>query len=471
MQGILAVTAVGLTAALLALARELGLRLLAPLVPALALFLPGWLPFSRAIAFDLNTYKAENVGRMIAFCAVVAGIAYVRGRGGPALALVAGALLAVAGLTHLVPALIAGLMLALYAVAAALIDRGLLRRVLVGAGATAAVFGVSYLGVLGLAGGDLGFQRATSGSSFTGLPRNVDPTYSFGRQKLIESTPEGRFYIPPRDLVKRFASQAIPLRDSARLAALVLAALALATIGMVLIERALLPLAIVTWGVAITLLAVGIVFSYRFGTLIPQLRASPPLWLHDARPGSRGAGLPRSGGKAADAPEQPRARGAPARCRGLAIWAAAARIPERSLPPAENGWPSSTVSLMSCRAVPGCSPTRARLDRGRRSPAGGASSRAWRRTSVPRSWPTCCLCSSTRASSSAGPRPIASSLRGSRSTTSCSSSPAPGSERPEDHPGRRRPGGGRVAPEPPAGVRRRRALGLRGRRRGRGSGR
>ena len=338
MQGILAVTAVGLTAALLALARELGLRLLAPLVPALALFLPGWLPFSRAIAFDLNTYKAENVGRMIAFCAVVAGIAYVRGRGGPALALVAGALLAVAGLTHLVPALIAGLMLALYAVAAALIDRGLLRRVLVGAGATAAVFGVSYLGVLGLAGGDLGFQRATSGSSFTGLPRNVDPTYSFGRQKLIESTPEGRFYIPPRDLVKRFASQAIPLRDSARLAALVLAALALATIGMVLIERALLPLAIVTWGVAITLLAVGIVFSYRFGTLIPAnfgprrlfgyMTLVPALVVPGfleavARPLTRRSSLALAV--------------LPLVAGGLAIWAAAARIPERSLPPAENG--------------------------------------------------------------------------------------------------------------------------------------
>lgn len=338
MQGILAVTAVGLTAALLAVGRELGLRFLAPLVPALALFLPGWLPFSRALAFDLNTYKAENVGRMVAFCAVVAGIVYVRGRGGPALAVVAGALLAVAGLTHLVPALIAGLMLALYAVAAALIDRGLLRRVLIGAGATAAVFGVSYLGVLGLAGGDLGFQRATSGSSFAGLPRDIDPTNSFGRQKLIESTPDGRFYIPPRELVEGFASQAIPLEDSARLGALVLVALALATMGMVLIERALLPLAIVTWGVAITLLAVGIFFSYRFGTLIPAnfgprrlfgyMTLVPALVVPGfleavARPLTRRSSLALAV--------------LPLVAGSLAIWAAAARIPERSLPLAENG--------------------------------------------------------------------------------------------------------------------------------------
>jgi hypothetical protein len=57
-----------------------------------------------------------------------------------------------------------------------LIDRGLLRRVAVGASAVAAVFRVSYLGVLELAGGDLGFQRATRGSSFTGFPPDIDPT-------------------------------------------------------------------------------------------------------------------------------------------------------------------------------------------------------------------------------------------------------------------------------------------------------
>ena len=269
MQGILAVTAVGLTAALLAVGRELGLRLLAPLVPALALFLPAWLPFSRAFAVDLNTYKAENVGRMVAFCALVAGIVYIRGRAGPTLAVLAGALLAVAGLTHLVPALVAGLMLTLYALVSLVVSRGQAKRVLVGAAAAVAAFGALYLGTLGLAGGDLGFQRATSGSSFTGLPANVDPTISFGRQKLVPGASERGFYIEPRNLVERFATQSIPREESVRFAALVLAALALATVFMALVERAFIPLAFVAWGVAGTLLAVGLFFSYRYGTQIP----------------------------------------------------------------------------------------------------------------------------------------------------------------------------------------------------------
>jgi hypothetical protein len=338
MQGILAVTAVGLTAALLALGRELGLRLLAPLVPALALFLPAWLPFSRDFAVDLDAYKAENVGRMVAFCAVVAGIAYVRGRHRPALAAVAGALLAVAGLTHLVPALVAGLILALYGISTALFERSALRHVLVGAAATALVFAVSYVGVLGLAGGDLGFQRATSSTTFTGLPPNIDPTISFNSHRLVRSTPEGPFYIRPAELARSFALDAVPIEGSPGVAALVLAALGLATIGMVLVERALLPLAIVAWGVAVTLLAVGLFFSYRYRTHIPGNFGPRRLFGYMALlpalvvPGFLEVVL---------RPLTRRSRLVltvlPLLAGVVGIGAAAAHIPERSLPEAEAG--------------------------------------------------------------------------------------------------------------------------------------
>jgi hypothetical protein len=338
MQGILAVTAVGLTAALLAVGRELGLRLLAPLVPAIALFLPAWLPFSRAFAVDLSAYKAENLGRMVAFCALVAGVAYVRGRCGPGLAAVAGALLAAAGLTHLVPALIAGLMLVLYAMAAIVVRRDVLRRVLVGAGATAVVFLVAYVGVLGLAGGDLGFQRATSGAGFTGLPPTVDPTSSFGRQRLVESAPKARFYIPPRELAERIVTQSVPTVGSTTRAALVLAALVLATIGMVLLERAFFPLAFVAWGVAATLLAVGLLFSYRYTTLIPANFGPRRLFGYmTLLPALVVPGFL----EAAAGPLTRRSRLAlaalPLVAAALAIVAATARIPERSLPAAEAG--------------------------------------------------------------------------------------------------------------------------------------
>src|SRR5215210_49041 len=124
MQGILCVTAVGLTAALLALGRELGLGVFAPLVPVLTVAAPPWLPVSPELTLDLETFKAENVGRMIALSALVGGIASLRTRAGPARAAVIGGLLAVAGLTHLVPALVAGGMLVLAAVIMVVADRG-----------------------------------------------------------------------------------------------------------------------------------------------------------------------------------------------------------------------------------------------------------------------------------------------------------------------------------------------------------
>jgi hypothetical protein len=349
MQGILAVTAVGLTAALLAVGRELGLKLLAPLVPALALFVPAWLPFSRAFAVDLNTYKAENVGRMVAFCALVAGIVYIRRRGGPTLAVLAGALLAVAGLTHLVPALVAGLMLTLYAIVALVVERGRVRHVLVGGAAAALVFGVLYLGTLELAGGDLGFQRATSGSRFTGLPADVDPTTSFFRQKLVPSAPKRRFYIEPRNLAERFAAQSIPLDESVRRAVLVLAALALATVFMILVERALIPLAFVAWGLAGTLLAVGLFFSYRYGTQIPANFGPRRLFGYMALlpalvvPGVlEAAARPLRGNRVALA-------ALPIVAAALAIGAAAARVPERFLPAADAG---QAVMARVASAVP-----------------------------------------------------------------------------------------------------------------------
>jgi hypothetical protein len=338
MHGILGVTAVGLTAALLAVGRELGLRLLAPLVPVLALFLPAWLPFSRDFAVDLDTYKAENVGRMVAFCAVVAGIAYVRGRDRPALASVAGALLAVAGLTHLVPALMGGLMLALYGISAFLMDRCLRRHLLVGVGVTAAVFAVTYLGILGLAGGNVGFQGATSPAPFTDLPPDIDPTSSFGAQRLVQTTHEERFYISPRDLLQRLASQAVPIAGLAGLAGLVFAALAAATIGMVLGERALLPLAIVSWGVAATLLAVGLLFSYRYGTQIPANFGPRRLFGYvTILPALVVPGALEAAARLLTRRNSLALAVLPLVAGALAIGAVAARIPERWLPRAELG--------------------------------------------------------------------------------------------------------------------------------------
>jgi hypothetical protein len=270
MFGILSVTAVGLVAAFLAVGRELGLGILAPLVPALAVLVPDQLPLSHELSNDLKWYTAENMGRMAAFAALVAGIYAVQTRGARAPAIVTGALLAAAALTHLVPALVAGAMLALYALVTALREREALRHALVTAGVLAGVFAVSYVGVLALSGGDLGFQRATSREAFEGLPPNVDPTRSFVSGEYLGRIPkEGSFLIPPRTIIGRFGETAIGSTDAALVGLLALMALGVASVLMVVFVRSLLPLAVVAWGLAAVFVLVAFFFSYRYGTRIP----------------------------------------------------------------------------------------------------------------------------------------------------------------------------------------------------------
>ncbi|MGH3038125.1 MAG: hypothetical protein ACRDLZ_01760 [Gaiellaceae bacterium] len=268
MHAILVVAAVGFVAALLALGRELGLGVFAPLVPALVVLTPTQLPLSDEIARDLNWYTAEDVGRMAAFAALLAGMYAVRSRSRAA-TVVTGLLLVAAGLTHLVPALIAGLMLTLYALALVIMDRHLLRHVLVTGAAMTAVFGVAYVGVIGASGGDLGFQRA-SGASFSGIPPRVDPTRALTRGRLAPYHRRKKdFLIPPRMLVKRYLDQTANRTGVSWYVLFALAALALASIPLVLYVRSFLPLVVIAWGLCGAILAVAFFFSYRYDTIVP----------------------------------------------------------------------------------------------------------------------------------------------------------------------------------------------------------
>jgi hypothetical protein len=270
MQGILIVAAVGLVAALLALGRELGLGIFAPLVPVLTLLVPGRLPLSHEMSNELKSYTAESIGRMAAFCALLAGIYAVRARSGRGSLVVTGALLAVAGLTHLVPTLVVGAMLVFYAAAALFVDRRGLRRAVVKGAGIAVVFGVCFLGVLGFSGGDLGFQRATSGAAFAGFPPGVDPTRSFSAGKLVGGpSKEGHFLIPPREILQRYGEEVVGTPGAAWFGVLTLAVLALGSVAIVLRARSLIPLAAVAWGLVATTLAVAFLFSFRYDTAIP----------------------------------------------------------------------------------------------------------------------------------------------------------------------------------------------------------
>lgn len=269
MHAILVVVAVGLVAALLALGRELGLKIFALLVPALTVLVPKSLPFTHEMANDVTRYIAENVGRMAAFCAVLTGVYALRTRQGRSAAVVTGVLLAVAGLTHGVPTLIAGVMLTLYALAVLLIDASARRRTMTGGAVIVAVFGFCYVGVVGLSGGDLAFQRA-GGAALTGFPPDVDPTRSFTHGRLLpHRQADGHFLISPRAMLRGYAEKTVGRPGAALLAVLGLAVLALATAMVVLRSRRFLPLATVAWGLLGTILGVAFLFSYRYDTLIP----------------------------------------------------------------------------------------------------------------------------------------------------------------------------------------------------------
>ena len=107
---------------------------------------------------------------------------------------------------------------------------------------------------------------------------------------------------------------------------------------MALVERAFIPLAFVAWGVAGTLLAVGLFFSYRYGTQIPANFGPRRLFGYMILlPALVVPGL-------LEAVSRPLVRGnrvalavLPLAAAVFAIGAAAARMPERSLPAAETG--------------------------------------------------------------------------------------------------------------------------------------
>jgi hypothetical protein len=118
MGALLWVASTGLACGLWALGRELGLRVLAPLLPLLTLAV---LPDE--LRRNLDVYTAENVGRMVAVAGLLIGVRALRDRSGwlePALA----ALLFGAGFaTHGVPVVALMVALGWYGVARLLLDR------------------------------------------------------------------------------------------------------------------------------------------------------------------------------------------------------------------------------------------------------------------------------------------------------------------------------------------------------------
>src|SRR5439155_6795669 len=114
---------VGLALSLWALANELGLRWTGVLLPVLAVM--DRLAFDRELTGDLLTYKAETFGRMAAFAGVALAARGLRRREGAADAVLAGCVFAAVAATHLVPVIIAALLVAGILVGRVVADRAL----------------------------------------------------------------------------------------------------------------------------------------------------------------------------------------------------------------------------------------------------------------------------------------------------------------------------------------------------------
>lgn len=195
-----------------ATAWELGLRrtgILLPLLADTAGFLgPGELlqrQFQVASG-NFATYRAEDFGRAVAFCALALGIYAIRQRRwGPAL--VAGVVLAAASGSHLIPTLAVLIALCFVGVGQLLVDEGnrarlvTLRQGLVLGGFSA------FLGVVirVLAGGSFGLEGASNPASYTAIRGRYDPTAYLHTGSFVPLNPAGRghWYVPPVRVVRR----------------------------------------------------------------------------------------------------------------------------------------------------------------------------------------------------------------------------------------------------------------------------
>ena len=265
MGALLWVASTGLAAGLWALGRELGLRLLAPLLPLLTLTL-----LNDELRRNLDVYTAENVGRMVAVCGLVVGVRALRDRDGwlePALA----ALLFGAGFaTHGVPVVALMIALGWYGVGRLILDRG--RRPIVARMAAIAVGAPALTVVLLLsAGGTIGFQGASGSDRYTSFGAGVDPTASLLSGTIEHSPSHGHWYVGPSGIGTYFLRAVTTLDDPPRALLWLIPVAALVAVIALLrfVPDDLGAAAVMAAGLGVSLVGMAFLFSYRYRTQIP----------------------------------------------------------------------------------------------------------------------------------------------------------------------------------------------------------
>ena len=265
MGALLWVASTGLAAGLWALGRELGLRLLAPLLPLLTLTL-----LNDELRRNLDVYTAENVGRMVAVCGLVVGVRALRDRDGwiePALAAV---LFGAGFATHGVPVVALMMALGWYGLACLIWDRTR-RPVLARMGAIALGAPALTVAILLSAGGTIGFQGASGSDRYRSFGRGVDPTASLLSGTIEHSPSHGHWYVGPSAIGTYFLRAVTTLDDPPRVLLWLIPVLALVVVVALLrfVPGELRRAAVMAVGLGVSLVGIALLFSYRYRTQIP----------------------------------------------------------------------------------------------------------------------------------------------------------------------------------------------------------
>jgi hypothetical protein len=264
--------AVGWATALWAVGWELGLRRTAPLLAVagtVAIALPGGFMANAEMARDFQQFKAENVGRMVAFSALALAIRHVRSGGTTADAAIVGLLFAAAATTHLVPTFVA----AAFLVGVLLASAAERRSLPVGFRSMAAGFATLLVaaGALPvLSGGDIGFQGANGTYQPFRVPgqnENLDPTAAFIHHFVPFPTPAIRWETAPRSILTDAVNQAVGVNNPS-LVWIAVASVVLIAVALLLPGRSVSAVGGSSI-LALALLSGAIVFAFRYHTVVP----------------------------------------------------------------------------------------------------------------------------------------------------------------------------------------------------------
>ena len=256
---------VGTAIALWAVARESGLGTTAPLLPVLAVANPVFL--GDDLTVDLFEYRAEALGRLVAFAALAFGVRAVRTRTLKD-ASVAGLLLAAAAGTHLVPALFVCVLIAGFALGRAIAERS--RALLLGLFRTGAIIlggaAVGY-GLVLAAPDSTGLGGPSASSEYGGYAHGLDPTAFLANVSAHPATDS--WYRPPWRIVGSFFAQSLHSGrlSSARpltLIAIGVAALAVAVYVLLRSQAASRFAPLACWTAAAVSISVALYFGRRY---------------------------------------------------------------------------------------------------------------------------------------------------------------------------------------------------------------